>query len=94
MHSGVPFAFRHRPLAGLGPGFPVWLDINLSQDGAQTWAAWLREGLLLDERSRSLTARMVTYNAELRVFAAVLVSFDFTDGGAIKVWSRSLSWQR
>jgi hypothetical protein len=63
----------------------VWLDINLSQAGAATWLAWLRDALLPDDATRGLTARMVTYNADLGVFASVRVDFDFGAGGSIQV---------
>ncbi|KAI8467677.1 MAG: hypothetical protein J3K34DRAFT_480735 [Monoraphidium minutum] len=79
----VPYGFHHFPLPGAPPGFPVWLDINLSQGGAATWLAWLRDALLLDGSTRGLAARFVTYNAELRVFGAVKVDFDFGTGGTI-----------
>jgi len=95
----VPYAFRHLPLQDLPPGYPVYLDINLSQEGAQTWLSWLQEGLLLDERTRGLVAHLITYNSDLKVFGAVKVSFDFQQEGSIKVraqhthawWSRC-SW--
>jgi hypothetical protein len=57
----------------------------LLQVGAQTWLSWVQEGLLLDDRTRGLTARLVTYNAELKVFADIQVAFDFQAGGSIKV---------
>lgn len=50
----VPYAFWHLPLSELPPGYPVFLDINLSQDGAQTWLSWLQEGLMLDDNTRGL----------------------------------------
>jgi hypothetical protein len=85
MHRGVPYAFWHAPLPGLPPGYPVFLDINLSQQGAQTWLSWLQEGLLLGDSTRGLLAHLVTYNAELGVFGAVQLLFDFQPGGSIKV---------
>jgi hypothetical protein len=45
----------------------------------------VQEGLLLDDRTRGLTARLVTYNAELKVFADIQVAFDFQAGGSIQV---------
>lgn len=81
----VPYAFRHLPLQDLPPGYPVYLDINLSQEGAQTWLSWLQEGLLLDESTRGLVAHLITYNSDLKIFGAVKVSFDFQQGGSIKV---------
>jgi hypothetical protein len=34
---GLPWAFHHLPMAQRADGFPVWIDINLSADDAQTW---------------------------------------------------------
>ena len=50
----MPYAFWHLPLPDLPPGYPVFLDINLSQEGAQTWLSWLQEGLLLDANTRGM----------------------------------------
>lgn len=83
--SNIPYGFHHFPLAGLPPGFPVWLDINLSQGGAATWLAWLRDALLLDEATAGLSASFVTFNADLRVFALAAVDFEFGAGGSITV---------
>ena len=81
----VPYGFHHFPLPGAPAGFPVWLDINLSEEGASTWLAWLRDALLLDGATRGLAARFVTFNADLGVFASVRVEFDFGAGGSIQV---------
>lgn len=81
----VPFGFFHYPLSDKQDGFPVWFDINLSEDQAQYWYSYLEEGLMLDVLTREMTAEMVTYNAELRMFSSVFVRFRFTDGGAIAV---------
>lgn len=81
----VPFGFHHFPLHDAPAGFPVWLDINLSEGGATTWLQWLQDALLLDSATRGLAARMVTFNADLGVFALVKVVFDFGAGGSIKV---------
>ena len=79
------------PLKSLPDGFPIWFDINLSQDGASTWFNWVKEGLLLDEHTRGMQASIVTYNAELQVFGAVTINFDFGAGGTIKVSSSACS---
>lgn len=84
----MPWGFHHFPLPGAPPGFPAWLDINLSQAGALTWLAWLRDGLLLDDSTRGLAARAVTYNPDLGIFAAATVEFDFGPGGSISARSR------
>jgi hypothetical protein len=48
----------------------------------------LQEGLLLDDRTAGLVAHLITYNAELKVFAAIQINFDFQQGGSIKVSER------
>lgn len=89
----LPYAFHHLPLSGLPDGFPIWFDINLSEDGAQTWYNWVQQGLLLDDRTRGLQAQLVTYNPELQVFGDVLLRFEFSDGGTISVSGRGRQGQ-
>ena len=81
----APLGFHHHALEGKPDGFPVWIDINLSEDEAQRWYTHLEEGLMLDVLTREMTADLVTYNAELRMFSSVFVRFRFTDGGSIAV---------
>ena len=81
----VPFGFFSTELKEKTSGFPVWVDINLSEDQAQYWYTYLEEGLMLDTLTREMTVDLVTYNAELRMFSSVFVRFRFTDGGAIDV---------
>ena len=35
--QGLPYAFHFFPMDGKPDGFPVWLDINLAEGGAQNW---------------------------------------------------------
>lgn len=70
-------------------GFPDSAASACLQVGAQTWLSWVQEGLLLDDRTRGMVARLVSYNAELKVFADIQINFDFQQGGNIKVGSCS-----
>jgi hypothetical protein len=81
----VPYGFFHHSLPEKTAGFPIWMDINLSEDQAQYWYTYLEEGLMLDVLTREMTADLVTYNAELRMFSSAFVRFRFTDGGSIAV---------
>jgi hypothetical protein len=81
----APLGFHHYSLPGKPDGFPVWIDINLSEDQAQYWFKYLEEGLMLDVLTREVTADLVTYNSELRMFSSVFIRFRLTDGGSIKV---------
>ena len=49
---------------------------------------WVAEGLLLDEHTRGVSAELMTYNAELRVFGAARVTFDFAESGSIQASTR------
>jgi len=78
------------------PGFPVFLDINLSEQEAQNWATYLREGLYIDDLTREITAEIMTYNAPLRILGYLLISFSFASGGSITVgvaWG-GVAWLR
>lgn len=63
-----------------------WFDIS-SFNHSHEWlfTKYMQEGLLLDDHTRGLSAHLVTYNSELRVFGAVRLDFDFQQGGSIKV---------
>lgn len=80
MPTSLPFA-----LPSQEPGFPVFIDINLSEDQAQTWLRYLREGLYIDQHTQKVTVQMMTYNAPLRVFGFFDVQFTFSEGGSIQV---------
>ncbi len=51
----------------------------------KAWFTYLTEGLYLDQHTRTTTAELVTYNAQLRIFSYYYIKFDFSDGGSIKV---------
>ncbi|GIL44962.1 hypothetical protein Vafri_2402 [Volvox africanus] len=84
----LPYAFHVFELEGKEDGFPVYFDINLSQDGAQAWYTYINEGLYLDQNTRQMTAELVTYNAQLRIFSYFYIRFYFSDGGSIKITHR------
>jgi len=83
-----PYPFYYFPLEGKDPGFPAYFDINLGAVAAQKWHAYLEEGLFIDQHTDTLTAEMITYNAPLRVFGFFRATFQFTDGGSIRVNQR------
>ena len=82
---GVPYGFRSFDLEGRAKGFPIWFDINLSEYEADRWYRYIVEGLFLDENTKTVTAELVVYNAELNIFGYLEVKFDFSDGGTIHV---------
>ena len=85
----MPYGFHAAETPGApggDSGFPVFLDINLSEEQAQRWVTYLREGLYLAaDRTDVFTAQLVVYNSELRLFGNVVVRFDFGAGGSIEV---------
>ena len=81
----VPYAFHYMPMDGFADGFPVFFDINLSEDGAMKYFTYVLEGLYLDDLAQKLTVQLVTYNGELEYFANARVQFSFKEGGTISV---------
>lgn len=81
----IPWGFHHFGLDQYDPGFPVWFDINLSEDTAQRLYKYVEEGLFLDANTQKVQAQVVTYNSELRVFSSTMVTFKYSDGGSIDV---------
>lgn len=43
------------------------------------------QGLYLDSKTQGMTVELITYNADLRVFANILLKFEFGEGGSIDV---------
>mmetsp|Transcript_10216 Transcript_10216/g.33452 ORF Transcript_10216/g.33452 Transcript_10216/m.33452 type:complete len:1592 (+) Transcript_10216:74-4849(+) len=83
--NGVPWGFQHRPVDGYDPGFPVFLDINLSERTSAEYLSFIKDGLFLNDLTATFTMQMITYNAELDHFANIMVIFEFTNGGIIEM---------
>lgn len=85
----VPYGFHPISLpGGYTKGFPVFFDINLSQDRAQQFYLYVEEGhYIAESETQDLKAHLVTYNAELLTFANIKITFDF-----MKVISCSSTW--
>ena len=81
----IPWGFHSFRLQHFDDGFPVWFDINLSEEMAQRYYKYVEEGLFLDGNTEKVKAQVVTYNSELRVFSSTMVTFKYSDGGSIDV---------
>ena len=82
---GTPYGFFHREVPGYPDGFPVFLDIASTRHNLGNMLQYLKEGLYFDTMTRSVTAQAVTYNANLKQLANVVVMFNFTGAGVIHV---------
>ena len=82
---GTPFGFFHREVPGYQPGFPVYLDIAATRNNLGNMIQYIKDGLYIDHMTRSISAQAVTYNANLKQLANVMVIFSFTDAGSIEV---------
>lgn len=60
--TGAPFGFFHRPIMGYAPGFPVYFDIDATEDRSQMVLQYLRDGQFLDERTLSVSVELMAYN--------------------------------
>ena len=85
--AGTPYGFHHRAVAGYPDGFPVFLDIAATRDSAANVVQYLGEGLFIDHLTRSISAQVVTFNANSQQVANALVEFTFNDAGYIDVTS-------
>jgi len=81
----VPYGFFTADTKRFRNGYPVFLDINLSKDNAARWLRYLRESFLLEDRTKLVHVKLVTYNAEIRYFGSMSVDFSFDPAGSILV---------
>lgn len=68
IHTGTPYGFFPRPLPKFDPGFPVVFDNRLLANDSSRFMSVLSEGNYLDDDTASVTARLLTFNAELQVY--------------------------
>mmetsp|Transcript_39231 Transcript_39231/g.47511 ORF Transcript_39231/g.47511 Transcript_39231/m.47511 type:complete len:1596 (-) Transcript_39231:688-5475(-) len=81
-----PYGFFQWDLQGYEDGFPVFFDINLSELRAAQWFDYVKHGHYIDDsETRDLQVQMVTYNAELRTFANIKITFEFLTAGKIEI---------
>ncbi|EFJ43198.1 hypothetical protein VOLCADRAFT_96666 [Volvox carteri f. nagariensis] len=86
--NGVPYGFHPSPipLAGLGGGgFPVLLDTALTATRLQHVLAALRQGGYLNAHlTESMTAQVVSYNSDLRIFGYWRAVFRWGSQGLVE----------
>jgi len=82
----VPWGYFSYNMKGHTSGFPVFFDINLSQDRAQDYYLYVEEGHYIEEsETKDITVHLVTYNAELKIFANIQIWFRFLVAGKITI---------
>ncbi len=67
-YIGTPYGFHARSMSGFQLGFPAVFDNRLSQNDSQRLLSVLTEGNYLDVHTSTLTARLLTFNSELKVY--------------------------
>ncbi len=67
-YTGTPFGFHPRAMSGFGLGFPVVFDNRLSYNDSQRLFTVLSDGNFLDGDTAALTVRLLTFNAELKIY--------------------------
>jgi hypothetical protein len=84
----IPWGFTAMDIPGHeSPGYPVWLDINLSSAEAMRWVQYLEDAMYFDTATESMTFELVTYNAKLRHFSKTTILFKSDTGGTYKLYS-------
>lgn len=82
-----PWGFKALAIPGHRIGYPVWLDINLSHGEIRRWIRLLDDGLFFDPATVAVTVEVVTYNAQINLFAKATVLFQSDSGGAFQKFS-------
>jgi hypothetical protein len=78
-----PWVFQHVPLQGKEPGFPFWVDVQLSKDAAAQLVQHGKEAQYLDEDTETVTVELTTYNTHMKLFSQGLVRFIVDAGGQV-----------
>jgi hypothetical protein len=63
--------------------FPVFFDINLSEEQAANFVKYLEYSGYLDGSTAALSVSFVVYNSQLEAFMLVAVEFSIEEGGSI-----------
>ncbi|KAL0024068.1 hypothetical protein WJX79_002467 [Trebouxia sp. C0005] len=84
-YIGTPYGFHARSMSGFQLGFPAVFDNRLSQNDSQRMLTVLTEGNYLDVNTAALTARLLTFNSELKVYGYARVDFTWDPSGSIDV---------
>jgi len=81
----TPYAFSFeealRPLGGFG----IFFSNELSYAEVLKSIVYMRDGKFIDSNTESVEVRAMTYNADLNLFAELLVTFEFKTSGVIDV---------
>lgn len=77
---------------GYDPGFPVLLPVDISASRAQQLVTHLLDGNYLDgQRSKGMTAELLTYNPDLQLLGYVRGDFYWTEYGQV-IGALSMQW--
>eukprot|EP00775_Hariotina_reticulata_P011535 gene11535-11678_t len=91
--TSTPFGFFYKSLQGYPDGYPVLLPVELSELRAGEALQYLQDGNYLDRKtSKALTAELLTYNADLKLFGYSQLTFIWQKDGTIagEVYVRAL----
>eukprot|EP00898_Chlorokybus_atmophyticus_P004262 jgi/Chlat1/4837/Chrsp31S04872 len=84
-NRGVPYGFFPSKVKGYEDGFPVFIDINLSQQRAEDMFSYLQDGFFIDIWTKAVVVQFVTYNGDLDYFSSLRLKFAMVKGGFIQV---------
>ncbi|KAK9816624.1 hypothetical protein WJX72_002981 [[Myrmecia] bisecta] len=79
-----PYGFQQRNMAAYPTGFPIVLTTRTSAARAQTLLQYLQYGRYLDASSLGMTAQVLTYNSDSRVFGYVRIDFYWGAQGSVQ----------
>eukprot|EP00201_Polytomella_parva_P020498 CAMPEP_0175041864 /NCGR_PEP_ID=MMETSP0052_2-20121109/2187_1 /TAXON_ID=51329 ORGANISM="Polytomella parva, Strain SAG 63-3" /NCGR_SAMPLE_ID=MMETSP0052_2 /ASSEMBLY_ACC=CAM_ASM_000194 /LENGTH=412 /DNA_ID=CAMNT_0016304497 /DNA_START=167 /DNA_END=1403 /DNA_ORIENTATION=- len=85
--NGASYPYGFFPTSTLegSPGYPVLFDVRLGSQRTSDMISYLSNGSYLSSTmSRKLTAQLVTYNSDARVFGYGKITFTWLESGVIK----------
>jgi len=89
--KGLPYGFFVDQTSGLGSApdykddFPIYFDIDFSQQKALQMLQYIRDGFYLDKQTKVLSVRMLTYNPMFDMYTYIRIEWKFQDGGLIRM---------
>eukprot|EP00798_Chlamydomonas_sp_ICE-L_P019373 gene19373-26022_t len=84
--NGVPLGFKWRNMKGYGNGFPVLFENRMIEEQAANVMQYLMDGNYLDDKTKGLTAEILSYNRELHVLGYARGNFKWMLDESIQVF--------
>eukprot|EP00271_Cylindrocystis_brebissonii_P006378 TRINITY_DN1913_c0_g1_i1.p1 TRINITY_DN1913_c0_g1~~TRINITY_DN1913_c0_g1_i1.p1 ORF type:complete len:1241 (+),score=218.25 TRINITY_DN1913_c0_g1_i1:529-4251(+) len=83
--KGIPYGFEPNVLGQEDPTFQYLFDINFNPNEAQESLQFLKDGFFIDNSTKELSVRLITYNGVDHFFSLFEITLSFEVGGNIEL---------